>query len=584
MKKKRFYGIREKMILFTILVAILPLSIVGIVLTTMINKRVTRLNMENYTYSSTKAIDNYELILKSFEELSIGYITNTYIQKTLEPGELLPEDEMYVNRGLWYHNNPYAEYCIYLDNKGNKYYRNQIQRNVELEELLPEEMIQALGEDYARAKLLYGSIQNGQEIQKGIFLIRNVRHMERDVEPGVLIVKVNEQFYQDIFADMKEHPELSAWMLSDEGEICYQQSDKNLDADVIKEVQNVSKLENGEIETFTLEKDVYFVCCDENKGFTFLLSIPIKEIQAPARMFLKITVVVMLAAIAGCVGISYFVTHSYIADIRKLSNIMSRFDGNSLNQPIQISTNTELDQMAVAYNKMLEHIKSLVDQVKKEQEELRINEFNTLVYQINPHFLYNTLDNIHMMARINKDQRTVDLIQALSQMLRISLSKGENEITLEEEVAHVSAYLEIEKMRNPQLFTYEIFLDKALRLQKIPKIILQPIVENCIKYGFAELYEGGKIGIEVTKKENEILIVIENNGIPVQPRIQEILNQMQYQSLEKIKQTFPQKQGGYGISNVVSRLCLRYGEKFQLWYERLEEGTRCCIQLPIEER
>lgn len=584
MKKKRFYGIREKITLFTILAAILPLSITGIVLTTMINKRVTQLNIENYTYNSTKIIDNYELILKSFEELSTGYVTNTYIQKSLESGELLPEDEMYVNRSLWYPNNSYAEYCIYLDNKGNKYYRNQIQRNVELEELLPAEMIQALGQDYARAKLLYGSIKNGQEIQKGIFLIRNVRHMERDVEPGILIVKVNEQFYQDIFADIKKHPELSAWMLSDEGETCYQQSEKNLDADIIKEIQNVSQLEYEEIETFTLGKDVYFVSCDENKGFTFLLSVPIKEIQGPARMFLKITVIVMLAAIVVCIGISYFVTRSYITNTRKLSNIMSSFDGSSLSQPIEISTNTELDQMAVAYNKMLEHIKALVEQVKKEQEELRINEFNTLVYQINPHFLYNTLDNIHMMARVNKDQRTVDLIQALSKMLRISLSKGENEITLEEEVAHVSAYLEIEKMRTPQLFTYETFLDKELRREKIPKIILQPIVENCIKYGFVDLYEGGKIVIKVTKRENDILIVVENNGIPVEPHIQEILNQMQYQSLEKIKQTFPQKQGGYGISNVVSRLCLRYGEKFRLWYERLEEGTRCCIQLPIEEQ
>lgn len=581
--KKWFYGIRGKMILFTVLAAILPLSVMGIVLGSVINKQVSRLNMENYTYNSMKIMTNYTLIVKSFEELSTRYITDTYIQKTLLPGKLSPEEEMYVNRGLWYPNNPYAEYCIYLDNKGNKYYGNQVQRNVKWEDVLSADMLQVLEADYARPKLVYGTIRNGEKAEEGMFLIRNVRYMEKNAEKGILIVKVNEQFYHDIFINIKEHSELSAWLLSSEENICYQQKEKALDSDILREVRNIKGREHGEVETFISQKDIYFVSCDDDKGFTFLLSVPTKVIQAPARMFLKIVLAVMLIAIVGCIGISYFVTHSYIEDVRRLSNIMSSFSGGSLNRPIEIHTNTELDQMISAYNKMLEHIKTLVRQVREEQEELRRNEFNTLAYQINPHFLYNTLDNIHMMARINKDQRTVDLIQALSRMLRISLSKGKTEISLEKELAHVSAYLEIERMRNPELFTYEVSMDKTLRLQRIPKIILQPIVENSIKYGFAELYEGGKISITVSKQENWMFLVVENNGIPIDVAVQEILNEMQYQSMEKMKQIFPQEQGGYGISNVVCRLCLRYGENFRLWYERKEEGTRCCIKLPLEE-
>ncbi len=237
--------------------------------------------------------------------------------------------------------------------------------------------------------------------------------------------------------------------------------------------------------------------------------------------------------------------------------------GESLNQEIQFSTNTELDHVAVSYNKMLKHIGSLMEEVKKEQEEIRINEYNSLVYQINPHFLYNTLDNVHMLARMDGDETMVKLNPvAVPDARGSSISKGENDVSLKDELEHVKCYLNIEQIRNENLFQYEIEVEESILQVKIPKIILQPVVENCIKYGFADMDKGGRIKVDVKAADGFMVLQVSNNGSVMEPDILEKLNHMQYQGMEDIKQAFPQKRG-YGISNVVCRLCLRYGSCFQ---------------------
>ena len=175
-----------------------------------------------------------------------------------------------------------------------------------------------------------------------------------------------------------------------------------------------------------------------------------------------------------------------------------------------------------------------MEEVKKEQEEIRINEYNSLVYQINPHFLYNTLDNVHMLARMDGDETMVKLIQSLSRMLRISISKGENDVSLKDELEHVKCYLNIEQIRNENLFQYEIEVEESILQVKIPKIILQPVVENCIKYGFADMDKGGRIKVDVKAADGFMDLQVSNNVSVMERDIVECLKHMQYQGIEDI--------------------------------------------------
>ena len=587
---KRFYGIRKKLVIFTILAAILPLGIMGVVLAGSINKNVTDLNMENYSHSNSKMIGNYQMMEQGFDELTRNYITNTYIQKSLERRELLPQDQVYVNRSLWYSNNQYTEYGIFIDNKGNEYFANKVISNVKPEDILSEELREALSDNYSLTKIMYSTIdRNGQE-DSGIFLVRNIRHMEQNVEPGILIVKLNQDFYDNIFFDINKHAPAIYAMATMEGEICCRTGGEDQEAEISREILLEAKeklsddaVEAGEVVHFAADNRICFANTDKNRNLMFLSVVPEAVIWAPARNFLKSMVLTMLISAAVCIVMSAFVSHPFRKAISAISRIMSNFDGGSLNQEIQTSTNTELDQVAVSYNKMLKHIGTLMEEVKKEQEEIRINEYNSLVYQINPHFLYNTLDNIHMLARMDGDETMVRLIQSLSSMLRISISKGENDVSVKNELEHVTCYLNIEQIRNEDLFTFEIKAEESVLQIMIPKIILQPVVENCIKYGFADMEEDGKIQLEVSAEDSFLVMRVRNNGSAMEPEILDKLNQMQYQGMEQIKQTFPQKKGGYGISNVVCRLCLRYGNRFRIRYESTEEmGTVCTIMLPVE--
>ena len=149
---------------------------------------------------------------------------------------------------------------------------------------------------------------------------------------------------------------------------------------------------------------------------------------------------------------------------------------------------------------MLKNIEEFQNEVKNQQKELRISEMNTLISQINPHFLYNTLDTIYMLARINGEEKTMKMIQALSKYLRLSLSKGREIVTVEDELENVKSYMEIQQIRNENLFRYEIECAEELKTRWILKLILQPIVENAVKYGFCDIFEGGLIPVRKSWK------------------------------------------------------------------------------------
>lgn len=165
---------------------------------------------------------------------------------------------------------------------------------------------------------------------------------------------------------------------------------------------------------------------------------------------------------------------------------------------------------------MLINIENLLTEIKDQQKELRTSELNMLINQINPHFLYNTLDTIYMLARINKEETTMKMIQALSKYLRLSLSKGNDIVTVADELENVRSYLQIQEIRNENLFTYTVDCEVEPEKTYVLKLILQPLVENAIKYGFREIYEGGIIAIRIYRDGGDLLLVVYNNGTPIE--------------------------------------------------------------------
>ena len=231
---------------------------------------------------------------------------------------------------------------------------------------------------------------------------------------------------------------------------------------------------------------------------------------------------------------------------------------------------------------MVDQISDMVEKIRDDERKMYMLELDSLMYQINPHFLYNILDNIYMLARLDKNERTMKTIQALSDYLRIVLSNEREIITVREELEHVRCYVEMQQVRNGSLFEYEAECAKDVAECRMLKILLQPVVENAIKHGFALLQTGGLIKVRATKEEGKIRFWVWNNGVPIDDNTLQLLNRIKTEPVENMRSIFQNRSGGYGIHSVVKRLKLKYGDDFSFYYLDEEGGVSCNIVIPIE--
>lgn len=215
------------------------------------------------------------------------------------------------------------------------------------------------------------------------------------------------------------------------------------------------------------------------------------------------------------------------------------------------------------------------EQVRAEQERLRRAEFELLQSQINPHFLYNTLDAIVWSAESKDEEQVIRMTRSLSDFFRISLSKGKDEISIKEELLHVRSYLKIQQIRYQDILTYDIDVDKKYQDARIPKITLQPLVENALYHGIKNKRGGGFIHISAEDCENGFVICIEDNGAGMdEKRLAEVRDGLINQA--------PAESAIYGLYNVNERIRLDFGPEYGITIQSEQNvGTKVLVNLPF---
>ena len=220
---------------------------------------------------------------------------------------------------------------------------------------------------------------------------------------------------------------------------------------------------------------------------------------------------------------------------------------------------------------MVIQIQQLMEQVREEEISLRKTELKALQAQINPHFLYNTLDSIAWMCEEERSSEAVEMVNALARLFRISISRGKELIPLEKEVEHAQSYLKIQNYRYRNQFTYDFHIEEDCLKYLCNKITLQPIIDNAIYHGLDRMVDEGHIDITIrTESEDTILLVVEDNGVGMtEEQCHEILYR---ENSDRV---------GIGIKNVNDRIRIYFGEKYGLkLFSELDEGTRVEIRIP----
>lgn len=294
-----------------------------------------------------------------------------------------------------------------------------------------------------------------------------------------------------------------------------------------------------------------------------------------------LSIVLMVITITFSVAAAWGLSKSIYTPIKKLHDVTTTITKNDLQALVTSDNIDEITELGMSFNIMIGKIRELLDSKIKEQENLKKAELRALQAQINPHFLYNTLDTIIWMAESHKTDQVIEIVGALSKFFRISLSKGRDWITIQEEVERTQSYLTIQKMRYRDIMDYKIEMDGRVANNTILKLILQPLVENALYHGIKNKRQGGTIIVRVNQKdEDEILLEVEDNGIGFTP-----------EKMEQIRRELEDDSGdirlesGFGIGNVNKRVRLYYGKQYGLTVtSEYNSGTRVALVIPAKFR
>jgi two-component system sensor histidine kinase YesM len=286
--------------------------------------------------------------------------------------------------------------------------------------------------------------------------------------------------------------------------------------------------------------------------------------------------VLLIAAIGFSIIAAWAISRSIYIPIKRLHDVTTTLTKDDLQALVTRDNVDEITELGMSFNIMIGRIRELLDAKIKEQENLQKAELRALQAQINPHFLYNTLDTIIWMTEAQKTDQVIEIVSALSSFFRISLSKGRDWITIGEELERTRSYLTIQRMRYRDIMDFKIEADEGVLNNTVLKLILQPLVENAIYHGIKNKRCGGTIVVRARQKnDNEVLLEVEDNGIGFTP---EKLAQLQAELDDESGDI--KLESGFGIGNVNQRIRLYYGRQYGLSVKS-EYTTGTCATLVI---
>ncbi len=332
--------------------------------------------------------------------------------------------------------------------------------------------------------------------------------------------------------------------------------------------ENISGYQSG---SYTMNGIIYTIQMLENcdwriVGVSFLDELVTVKVSGMVRVvFFVVIVVVLTTALAGIV-----LSKTFSKPASELALAMSRFvDEAKSFEFYPVEGTEEIVTLSNSFGHMVVQIQELMEKVRNEEITLRKTELNALQAQINPHFLYNTLDSIAWMCEVGRADEAVEMVNALARLFRISISKGHELITIKQELQHAECYLKIQKFRYKSQFDYRFKVEEKCLGYLCNKITLQPLIENAIVHGL-DFTDKGEIFIEVFEEDETIVMTVRDNGVGM----------TQEQCKEIVQKDMHQK-GGIGIKNVNDRIKIYFGEQYGINISsELDEWTKVEIRMP----
>jgi sensor histidine kinase YesM len=544
-----------------------------------LQKRIINNNMK--TLDTIK--NEIEVRIENFEKESINLLLDKTLQSYIDftgPSE----EESFLKRSChsnFFHNTPKVEYmarniCI-IKSPENYIY---IDSNEKLKSEYVKEFV--LNISNKNPNIYTQKYYNPDNQFLGAFGVLHYVHPAPRLTgyktDAFVVINLSPSFIANILSQFYYKGSIF-YVMDYNGNMVYQIPDKPLEEIVYKKTNSagyyISNTSMGDMLTSHINID--------KLGWILSIQLPLNTIFKQLNRYRRIFIYSNLLAILASLILFYFTINTITRRIDEVSTVMDKVKKGDLSSRFYVRYKDEISVIGSRLNEMIESIQFLRFDISRREMRQREAELIALQSQINPHFLYNTLETVKMVAIINDDILTSDIIQKLADLFRYTIGKGgrENIVYIKDEIKHVKMYLDIQQMRFEDCFEVEIIVDNSIMKYKIIKLVLQPVVENIFLHGFKTEFNAierkGIIKITGMLEEDQIKFIIEDNGVGFKKaRLNEIRNMLSRSPFElRASRTI-------GLTNVSDRIKLYYGQNYGVEiFSKYNVGTKVIITLPL---
>lgn len=575
MRRKRFFSLQYKVLLFSFVIIIIPISILGII-SFVRSSQILQQKIAISNMNTVKQIgNNIEFIVQNVGDTSLYLIQNEDVRdffklKRDEPVDVITKKKIKIETDIMQllASKSFVS-SIYI--KGfNNYELNTAGTQNEIDQTTIDKVSNLRG----RSMWYLNKVTNYNNKATNVFSMIRIINDVANVSNKLAVLKINieENAFFNIYKDKIIGKGDNFFIMDNEDTVISathkEKIGQKFDYSDFKNNSFTQKDGYFEYKTHGSDYLVTYYTID-SLGWKVLNIVPMGELLKENIRTQGVILTAMLISFSICVIIAVLFSNGILRRVKKLYKMMSRLENEDFDVYIEPRGNDEITLLCRNFNKMSANLKELIQKVYSVQIKQKEAELRALQAQINPHFLYNTLDNIYWMGRMENAYETCTLVEALSKLFRLSLNSGNETTTVRREIEHVKNYIVIQQSRYKDMINFSLNVDPEVLDCITLKLVIQPLIENSIVHGIEKKGENGQIDITVRREDDKLVFIISDNGYGVD-----------LEEIARLLDKTTENNKGFAIKNVNDRIKLYFGEDYGLEFFSRINGTTAVITQP----
>lgn len=573
LKSLEFSKLKYRFIFFFLIASLIPTLIIGISSYLISKELIIERQIKGVMSTISKLKDEIDGVLSERETIAIKFYIDPSIQRLFSKSGDDPADKFKIMKLLFSNENIKGNHSIFLSDEYGNIYSNvravsssSKSMNYEYNKLLQNSSI-----DYKWVGL--------NEIQGEYVLpyVRTIKSLDMKRNLGLVIINLKEATIYNTYRNLLGELDGDIFILDDQGMIISNRNKNYLGKSFssISKLENIKGIKSSYVEVEIDGKNFLLIELNDNKtNWKYVYLISLERMLEGTGSISQITIVICLLTVLLSFIVGITVASRITIPINRLISFVNTVDSGTLDLECKIDRKDEIGKLSTFLNKMIKKLKISIEEIYQVQKAKKDAELKALVFQINPHFLYNTLSSIIWLANNGENGKVIEMVDTLSKLFRISINRGKEFITINKEIEHVQSYITIQRIRYKDQFICAIDVDYDILDYFTPKLILQPLVENAIYHGIKNLEEKGVIKIEGKMEEDRIVFNVIDNGDAMTDDKMEALNNF-------LTGYVKDSNSGIGIANVNNRIKLYFGANYGLTYKKEGRYTIASITIPI---